>query len=779
MIDLLTILSYYKKGKEPTEKQFADSWKSFWHKSERLPQTQILGLTDALNDLEQNKASHADLEAVKEENKHNLGYFSTLEKLEADIASGTVRQPQAGDKAGILDTGTIWEYKNDSWSDTGVAISEDIPAVYAQLSIISNSEYLFAITDTSTAILCGFRRNGEIYVAKGMPEDTKAALKLKLNYTDVVNVLGNTGKPISDTAVNAAIGAISRILSVVTDNEGRIEVTLDAENRILSYRRKDGTKWECTFETETATINDRIKLSVKAITQLKQDLIDSGFSPGKGTGDWSEQSDIAIPIPRVAARINLIVSRMPSGKFDDIHAILEYWDKDGNYFRKPIILNAQGTSSMAYMVKNLSVDFTDCKIKFGNWVAQDSFHIKKYYIDAFRGQCNVSYKLCEQMYQTRPVGERKPYQSVYPSATAYDGTGILKADIVNEALCHPDGFPVVIYVNEEFYGLYALNLKKHRDNYAANKGDSKHIILDGNLSLSTFWQNNIVWSEFEVRNPKDLIDINGNEYNGDYPKELSNTDVFSKEVKDNIVRLSNALPTFSGSTTKAEFEQYFDVPFFIDYFVHAQFVYNFDGFAKNWIWCTWDGLKWCPTFYDHDSVFGMHWRGNMVKRNSLSAILGLENRLPSYWLNQLYKPEIQARYKELRDKGIFTAENVVNLFNEWVEMIGSDMYKKEFEKWGETPSYRKSYINEAYWKLVGDEWDNGTEYNNATAYNVGDKCKYQTFLFECIDPSTGNAPLTKLYDNVPNALGFYNSIERIEKWVTAKLVNLDLYFNYN
>ncbi|NDV96439.1 hypothetical protein D0T84_16180, partial [Dysgonomonas sp. 521] len=336
----------------------------------------------------------------------------------------------------------LYQWNGTKWIDLETSMFNGDVAKY--FSIISNTEYLFAIIDAKDAILCGFRRNGDIYVAKGMPEDTKAALKLKLNYTDIVGVLGNTGKPISDTAVNAAIGAISRILSVVTDNEGRIEVTLDAENRVLSYRKTDGTKWECTFETETATINDKIQLSVKAITQLKQDLIDSGFSPGKGTGDWSEQSDIAIPIPRIAARINLITTKMPGGKFDDIPAIMEYWDKDGNYFRKPIILNAQGTSSMAYMVKNLSVDFTDCKIKFGNWVTQDSFHIKKYYIDAFRGQCNVSYKLCEQMYQTRPVGERKPYQSVYPSATAYDGTGILKADIVNEALCHPDGFPVVI-----------------------------------------------------------------------------------------------------------------------------------------------------------------------------------------------------------------------------------------------------------------------------------------------------------------------------------------------
>ena len=35
----------------------------------------------------------------------------------------------------------------------------------------------------------------------------------------------------------------------------------------------------------------------------------------------------------------------------------------------------------------------------------DSFHIKKYYIDDFRGQCVVGYWLTEQVYKTYPYGD--------------------------------------------------------------------------------------------------------------------------------------------------------------------------------------------------------------------------------------------------------------------------------------------------------------------------------------------------------------------------------------
>jgi short-subunit dehydrogenase len=53
---------------------------------------------------------------------------------------------------------------------------------------------------------------------------------------------------------------------------------------------------------------------------------------------------------------------------------------------------------------------------------------------------------------------------------------------------------------------------------------------------------------------KNLIDINGNEYNGDNPKELSDVDTLSKEVKEYIKRLSTAKSTLDSNKTKETFE---------------------------------------------------------------------------------------------------------------------------------------------------------------------------------------------------------------------------------
>jgi len=43
------ILGWFKIGKKPSEQQFADSWQSFWHKEEIIPQATVENLESDLN----------------------------------------------------------------------------------------------------------------------------------------------------------------------------------------------------------------------------------------------------------------------------------------------------------------------------------------------------------------------------------------------------------------------------------------------------------------------------------------------------------------------------------------------------------------------------------------------------------------------------------------------------------------------------------------------------------------------------------------------------------
>ena len=573
---------------------------------------------------------------------------------------------------------------------------------------------------------------------------------------------------------NAKSETIPTEFEHIEDIEGRTEITTDAENKILGYRDPEGTRHEHKISAK------HIELSNEAAIEVSNAFVSAGIKM-ENPSDFSKDNHIELPIPRIAAQVRIYAPKLPTTKQDNIEAEIEYNDKDGNYFRKPVILNAQGSSSMGYYVKNMAIDINDgSEIKFGDFPTQDSFHLKKYYIDIFRGQCIVGYHLMEQVYKSRPIGQQYPYELLESNDSTINGFGNSKKDFFTGAKCHPDGFPInITWINsitgeEKDMGIYAWNLKKSKEVYFCDKKNAQNIILDGALNFSSLFNGTINWTQFEIRNPKSLVDINGNKYDGDNPNELSDTDENSKKVKDYIVSLSNAKKELDSNNDKSVFESHFLVNPFIDYYIVSQVLFNFDGFNKNWIWCTWDGVHWTPTLYDVDSIFGTDWRGTFIRPDSYKTILGdgsIANNLKS-----LYENEIEARYIELRKLGIFSIENIVNLFNDWCLSVGYDNYKKEIELYSDIPSYRDG-CNNPQWEYTYFTGATDT-YDSAKEYSVGDTCIYLSAQFKAKEQVTGIPPLSKRYERQPLEGGIYNSIGRIANWLKVRLDFLDKNYNY-
>lgn len=685
--------------------------------------------------------------------------------------------------------------------------------------VIQNEEYFAAWVTTDDKVVLGLRRDGEIIgeihavnalkkVVSQLQSDL-ASLQEKVgtidtNLKELLDVFflqenpeylavetDEEGKILSATNPdgshyihNAKSETIPEEFSHIEDPEGRTEITTDAEDKILGYRDSKGTRHEHKISAK------HLELSDEAATEVSEAFKSAGIKM-ENPSDFSKDSHIELPIPRIAVQVRLYAPKLPTTKQDDIEAEIEYNDKDGNYFRKPVILNAQGSSSMSYYVKNMAIDINDgSKIKFGDFPAQDSFHLKKYYIDAFRGQCIVGYWLMEQVYKSRPVGEQYPYEYLQKNTSTTNALGKIKKDFFNGAKCHPDGFPIVItWINsetneEKWMGVYTWNLKKAKEVYNADKKTAENIILDGNINQTTLFTDNIKWSAFEIRNPKGLIDIDGNKYDGDNPKELSDTDPLSKKVKDHLVAVSKSFGDVYQNENKATFEKYFLVNPFIDYWLVGQFIYNLDGFWKNWIWCTWDGQHWTPTLYDVDSIFGSHPSGTYIVPYSHSEDIFGKNSV--CLLHSIYAAEIQARYKDLRDSGIFSVNNVVALFNKWIGQIGYDNLKADLELYNETPSYRNSYVSDK-WELIDntstyrEQYTTGfpDEYSDSKTYSVGEKCLYKSYVFKAKEEVTAIAPFTKSYSKHPYNCGYFNSVSRVANWLTDRIAFLDREYNYN
>lgn len=676
-----------------------------------------------------------------------------------------------------------------------------------------NEEFFALWKDAANHVLLGIRRDGEIIgeihavnalkqVISQLQSDLTSLqekvgtidINLK-ELLDVFSLLENPeymavetdaeGKVLSATNPdgshyihNAKSETIPEEFSHIEDPEGRTEITTDSEGKILGYRDSEGTRHEHKISAS------HINLSDEAATEVSEAFKSAGIKMDNPS-DFSKDSHIELPIPRIAAQVRIYAPKLPTTKQDDIEADIEYNDKDGNYFRKPVILNAQGSSSMGYYVKNMAIDINDgSEIKFGDFPTQDSFHLKKYYIDIFRGQCIVGYWLMEQVYKSHPIGQQYPSEYNNLNESTIESSGDVKKDFFNGAKCHPDGFPIIIiWVNSETgeetnMGIYTWNLKKSKEVYNCEKKKSENIILDGSLNINTIFGGTVDWSAFEIRNPKPLIDIEGNKYDGDNPKELSETDPLSKKVKDYILRLSSKCKEINSASEeqrKTLMEEIFLIPPTIDYFLVSQIIYHFDGFDKNWIYLTLNGQKWCPNLYDDDSIFGQYWNGTFVIRGSDSQKI-LYN-YPLQYLLTSFKSEIESRYSELRKKGIFTVENITSLLEKWQQQVGYDNYKNEQKLYPETPSYRPSYLNEG-WELI--EHDGvSNDYNNEKTYNLGDIASLHGYRFKATKEITGVPPVSREYGKVPTMFGFYNSLQRVKNWLNNRIKFLDTTFNYN
>lgn len=552
-------------------------------------------------------------------------------------------------------------------------------------------------------------------------------------------VLSATNPDGSHYIHNAKSETIPEEFSHIEDPEGRTEITTDADDKLLGYREKDGTKYEHKQKVENMSVDHFSNLSQTACQDIVNFLSAYGLIL-ENKLDFSDNTDIFIPIPRGVAVVNIIADSLATSKTQNKDAILEFWGS-GIYFRKNINLNAQGHTSMNFAKKSQSLDFKDgTSIKFGDWVSQDSFHLKANADDVFCGLNNVVYKYADYVVGKTDTRANRVFCS---ATTSYqNASGNFNADFDDNAKCMPDGFPISLHLNGEFYGMYTWNMKKHRANYSMNKEDYTSIMIDPDrLTSETFWNGTIDWSKFELKNPKTLICMDGSKYDGDNPKELIDStsekyDESNKDMKNTaitkslLVRLSNAMPAINALASeeekKAKFKELFDYDNLVVYFLVSNAIGNYDGlWGRNTVFTIYNSGKCGFNFYDCNAVFGREARGFYnIKPDELEKATGT----PFAMLFDLFQDELSAKYKVLRDKGFISTDTIIKYLEDWLNMLGAYSVKKNMEKW-----------------------------NNIVSYRDG----------------------SKTYESYPQEYGFFDSLERCKKWLEQRIAFMDSTFNYN
>ncbi len=637
-------------------------------------------------------------------------------------------------------------------------------------SVITNEEWLYAIIDAENKLLGGFHANdGHMFVG-GIDISTFisdaiidiADIKERTAHLSTIEndeylsvetdaegkVIGYTAPDGSHYFYKVKSETIPIEFEHIEDPEKRMEITTDREGKVMSYRDSQGKKHEHDMEVTNLEVSN-LNLQGNSVYNIQDALKANGFNV-KTPADWSEyitqngDSPLNIPTPR-CARLNIISSSdltklskvglagAVKGKNYDIPAVVEFWDMQGNYFKKNSYISGQGSSSMKYIKKSIALDLYDSEVggdsfsvKFGEWVPQDSFHLKAYYTDPFRGMCVIGYSIYNDIVKTR--GLEKDYvwkrallntDIITPTNPNVNGKKEVLLYTESGARCFPDGFPCMVFQNGEFWGLYSFQLKKHRSNYCLNKKTAEHIHLDGNISETSLFNANgdsslIQWKNinkvgFEIRNPKPLYLMDGSVYDADINSGelIDETSEFYDEskhktcakVKKYIIDFSKTLATikaaedvYLGNKTdenlkaiKDTLETYFDSENLIDYLITCDVLRNTDGFADNWQWVTYNGVKWYVCLYDVDATLGNHWQPVQTINPPLDGkhVTQIISKISMMkYITTYYVSELEERYAYLRKNGIIDAERIITKIRDWMLRFGGQYaYELEANKW--------------------------------------------------------------------------------------------------
>ncbi len=539
-------------------------------------------------------------------------------------------------------------------------------------------------------------------------------------------------------------------------------------------------------------------IETKAQQTFTQRLTTLGFKKDECT-DWSDSTEIVVPMPTCAYANVTGITSFPVKFNKQSKAWIEFYDGNGNYFKKRAGIYLQGNNSVKWPKRHFKAAFcendwtegTTPDIQFGNWVAQDEFHFKAFYQDFFRGIGIIGYKIYDQL--TIGRGEL---------GRIWERADNLKKPDPN-ALCHPDAFPCIIYLNNKFYGIYCLQLKKHRKNMNQKKHTAEHIHIDGEtIDNTSIFGGKVDWTQIEVRNPKDLYTMNGKVYSDETPEELmdetsayydlSTDDAKTKEYKQMTAQTKKYIQKLSKyqkeiqtlinkkestETIRAAIEERYDIASMIDYVIHNMLTNNTDGNAKNFQWFTYDGAKWFVAPYDLDITFGHFWDYHIIFAPQYyyfypMSSWNFNNSGPLRWVQKYFSAELNSRYAYLRDNGLLNAETIASMFDTWYYAIGEANYQDEWKRWPNCPVLKETLPN-PQWEIVPytyTKYVNTPDYQDTVTYTAGKTCRIEARIWKALSTVKGVKPYKQV--------GYKDSLQRIYPWMKDRFVSLDKWMKY-
>jgi len=303
-------------------------------------------------------------------------------------------------------------------------------------------------------------------------------------------------------------------------------------------------------------------------------------------------------------------------------------------------IKVQGTSSLSYEKKNYTLKFYqdsehEDKLKLDvGWGPQNKYCMKANWIDRTHARNVVSARLAGQM------------QEKYELLTAAPNNGAV------------DGFPVEIYSNGKFLGLYTFNIPKDAWQFAMDEKNPNHIVIGGEG-----WE--------EANYFKDLPDF------GSWAVEVGEE---NEDTQEKMNRLFEFVMNSSDEEFRENFSQYLNLDSALNYYVFSDLAYLEDNLGKNMLIATYDGMEWYLSLYDLDSSWGTGTNGwELMEYEEGNPDLAKNNLFAR--MEECFAEELAQRYFELRSS-LLSNENILAEFDSFRAQIPAMTFLKETIRWG-------------------------------------------------------------------------------------------------
>ena len=342
----------------------------------------------------------------------------------------------------------------------------------------------------------------------------------------------------------------------------------------------------------------------------------------------------------------------------------------------------QGSSSLSYPKKNYTVKFDRKFEAKAGWGLQSKYVLKANWVDFSHSRNICSAKLWGEL--------SKEHYSEYEALLDESGNNILDEAGNNITTLNSifltlpnagsiDGFPILVFINDEFTGLFTMNIPKDGWMFGMTGANPYEAILcaEHGTNATYFTAATAV--------------CDGSDYSIEYATDEDDTSWIPVSLNAAIQKVVDA----SDANFVNEIEGYIDLDSAIDYYIFSCLLNNYDGIVRNFLLATYDGQEWHFAAYDLDNTFGNYVNGSyFLPPVDYTGKIGwygevtfdsvLFNRL--FLLIKTYIPErLKNRYEELRN-GVLSESNVSVVFQNFGATIPKLVKDEEVKAWPNVPS---------------------------------------------------------------------------------------------